>query len=113
MAVRDRRNEFEERIGTTVKFCPACRTGLELRAVDGRERLCCGSAACNYVHWNNPVPVVAALVELDDKYPGCTQTGQWVSFHVYRLLPGVRRGPGRSCAKGSSGRPASWPPKCP
>jgi NAD+ diphosphatase len=31
--------------------------------MDGVERLVCGAAGCPFVHWNNPIPVVAALVE--------------------------------------------------
>jgi NADH pyrophosphatase NudC (nudix superfamily) len=27
----------------------------------------CPDAACGYVHWDNPVPIVAALVELDGR----------------------------------------------
>ena len=29
----------------------------------GRDRLACPDEACGYVHWDNPLPVVAALVE--------------------------------------------------
>lgn len=46
-----------------IYFCPTCATVLEIRQMDGHERRCC--TACGYVHWNNPVPVVAALVEMD------------------------------------------------
>lgn len=44
------------------KFCPHCGRELVLRQVEGRERLSCPEAAGNYIHWDNPVPVVAALV---------------------------------------------------
>jgi NADH pyrophosphatase NudC (nudix superfamily) len=46
-----------------LRYCPQC--GSELRAVpiSGRERLRCSSDDCGYVHWDNPTPVVAALVE--------------------------------------------------
>ncbi|MDR3416365.1 MAG: NUDIX domain-containing protein [Nevskia sp.] len=46
------------------RFCPRCATPLELAAVDGGpQRLRCPDPACGFVHWDNPVPVVAAIVE--------------------------------------------------
>lgn len=48
-------------------FCPLCGGRLVRSEVDGRERLHCPSTACDFVHWDNPVPVVAALVVLDGK----------------------------------------------
>jgi NAD+ diphosphatase len=48
-------------------FCPACASPLALstRLEDSgeKERLRC--PACEYTHWNNPTPVLAAIVELD------------------------------------------------
>jgi protein tyrosine phosphatase (PTP) superfamily phosphohydrolase (DUF442 family)/8-oxo-dGTP pyrophosphatase MutT (NUDIX family) len=47
---------------TAFKFCPNCATPLAVGAVDmGPARLRC--PACSFVHWDNPVPVVAAIVE--------------------------------------------------
>ncbi len=46
-------------------FCPKCATQLVTRLVAGRERLACPS--CDYVFWDNPIPVVAAIVEIDGK----------------------------------------------
>ena len=46
------------------KFCPRCTKPLALGAVDeGPPRLRCPDSACGFVHWDNPVPVVAAVVE--------------------------------------------------
>ena len=45
-----------------MKFCPRCASPLSLLQVDQRERLAC-SAQCGFVHWNNPIPVVTALVQ--------------------------------------------------
>lgn len=46
------------------KYCPRCTKPLETGAVDaGPQRLRCPDAACGFVHWDNPVPVVAAVVE--------------------------------------------------
>jgi NADH pyrophosphatase NudC (nudix superfamily) len=51
------------------RFCPCCATPLTLvgRDEDGgyRERLRC--TACDFTHWNNPTPVLAAIVQLGDK----------------------------------------------
>ena len=43
------------------KFCPQCATPLVTTEIDGRARTAC--PACDFVHWDNPVPVVAAIVE--------------------------------------------------
>jgi len=48
-----------------MKFCPQCGSPLTPTMQGGRERLTC-SAECGYVFWDNPVPVVAAVVELGD-----------------------------------------------
>jgi NADH pyrophosphatase NudC (nudix superfamily) len=53
------------------QFCPRCAKPLIDRGdVDtdgGRPRRACPDDACGFVHWNNPVPVVAAIVEYDGK----------------------------------------------
>jgi NAD+ diphosphatase len=48
-----------------VKFCPECGQSLVQAEVSGRLRLKCSSATCDYVYWDNPTPVVAAVVELE------------------------------------------------
>ncbi|MDP2015482.1 NUDIX domain-containing protein [Hydrogenophaga sp.] len=56
-------------MSTAFKFCPACATPLALigQEEDGgfTERLRC--PACGYTHWNNPTPVLAAIVEVDGR----------------------------------------------
>lgn len=53
------------------RFCPRCAQPLIERAdaadEGGRIRQACPDDACGYVHWNNPLPVVAAIVEIDGK----------------------------------------------
>ena len=44
------------------QFCPCCAARLEASAEGGLPRLAC-SACCGFVHWDNPAPVLAALVE--------------------------------------------------
>ncbi|MGH8456717.1 MAG: NUDIX domain-containing protein [Stenotrophobium sp.] len=45
------------------KFCPACTMPLVTAHHGGVGRLACADAACGFVLWDNPVPVVAAIVE--------------------------------------------------
>jgi NAD+ diphosphatase len=47
------------------KFCPRCATPLTLKGLGGAQRAHC--TACAFTHWNNPAPVVAALIELDGR----------------------------------------------
>lgn len=47
------------------KFCPRCAASLDTTVEDGHTRQRCRDKACGFVHWNNPVPVVAAIVEHD------------------------------------------------
>lgn len=48
------------------QFCPRCGSTLVESEQAGRPRLSCG-AACGFVHWDNPAPVLAALVEYDGR----------------------------------------------
>lgn len=47
------------------RFCPQCGSPLAPTQLAGCERLVC-TAACGYVFWGNPVPVVAGIVELGE-----------------------------------------------
>lgn len=42
-------------------YCPYCASELAQRQVEDETRLAC--PACSFVHYNNPTPVVAAVVE--------------------------------------------------
>ena len=50
-------------------FCPNCATALKLLAKEedggAKTRLRCD--ACDWTHWNNPTPVLAAVIELADR----------------------------------------------
>lgn len=48
-------------------YCPECGSGLEEKQIDGHTRRCCKNSNCSYVFWDNPTPVVAALVEHENK----------------------------------------------
>jgi NADH pyrophosphatase NudC (nudix superfamily) len=49
------------------RFCPRCGTPLVPVSADAGLRPGCPKAGCAFVHWDNPVPVVAALVEHDGR----------------------------------------------
>ena len=70
------------------RFCPRCATPLQwqLGDEDGgpRERLRC--PACGFTHWNNPTPVLAAVIE----YRGqilLARNAAW-SGKMYALITG-------------------------
>lgn len=47
------------------KFCPNCATEFATVKIEGIKRQKCPS--CDYVFWDNPIPVVAAIVEHQGK----------------------------------------------
>ena len=48
-----------------MKFCPRCGRVLIVSEIDGIPRKKCPSESCSYVFWNNPIPVIGAVVERD------------------------------------------------
>jgi len=48
---------------TDCRFCPQCGAALGIRDEGGLARPACSAKDCGFVLWDNPVPVVAALVE--------------------------------------------------
>jgi TusA-related sulfurtransferase len=55
--------------GFDVRFCTSCATELAPMLVEedggAKTRLRC--PACGWTHWNNPTPVLAAVIELTDR----------------------------------------------
>ena len=51
------------------RFCPNCATPLQLVAQleDGGEQQRMRCTACGWTHWNNPTPVLAAVIQYQDK----------------------------------------------
>jgi len=51
------------------RFCPACATALTPTTLDEdggpKTRLRC--PACGWTHWNNPTPVLAAVIQYEDQ----------------------------------------------
>jgi len=52
-----------------LRYCPRCASVLaQLAAVeDGGERTRLRCPACGWTHWNNPTPVLAAVIECSDR----------------------------------------------
>ena len=51
------------------RYCPQCATALQpIELVeDGGPKTRLRCAACGFTHWNNPTPVLAAVIELADR----------------------------------------------
>jgi NAD+ diphosphatase len=51
------------------RFCPNCATALAplSQMEDGGEKTRLRCPACGYTHWNNPTPVLAAVIEYEGK----------------------------------------------
>lgn len=46
-----------------MNYCPHCATPLITRTEGELPRAACPAPECGFIHWDNPVPVVAAVVE--------------------------------------------------
>ncbi|MGQ0697798.1 MAG: NUDIX domain-containing protein [Panacagrimonas sp.] len=49
------------------RFCPQCAQSLESVEMGGAKRQVCVASRCGFVFWDNPTPVVAAIVEHEGK----------------------------------------------
>jgi NAD+ diphosphatase len=49
-----------------IKYCLYCGHELSTKNINGRDYMACPVTSCEYVHWDNPLPVVAAVVEHQD-----------------------------------------------
>jgi len=51
------------------KFCPSCAKplGMVTQVEDGGPKARLRCTHCDYTHWNNPTPVLAAVVEYEGK----------------------------------------------
>ena len=70
------------------RFCPQCATPLQLLAQmeDGGEKQRLRCPACSWTHWNNPTPVLAAVVEYQDKIL-LARNAAW-THKMYALITG-------------------------
>jgi len=54
---------------TDYRFCPRCAAELAAitQAEDGGDKVRLRCPACGWTHWNNPTPVLAAVIECSDR----------------------------------------------
>jgi len=54
---------------TPYRYCPSCATELQALAQieDSGEKVRMRCPACGWTHWNNPTPVLAAVIECADR----------------------------------------------
>lgn len=45
------------------QYCPRCQTTLVEEIRGGHPRKVCPNQSCGFIYWNNPTPVVGAIVE--------------------------------------------------
>lgn len=69
-----------------MRYCPLCRAELIESPIDGTPRICCSDPSCNFVFWNNPTPVVACVIEYDNKVL-LAKNAQW-THDFYGLVTG-------------------------
>jgi NAD+ diphosphatase len=67
-------------------FCPKCAAPLVDRVVDAEARRAC-SADCGFVHYDNPTPVVAAIVEHEGAVV-LAHNRAWPQRSFYGLITG-------------------------
>lgn len=68
------------------RYCPVCTTPLTSRTVADIERLVCPNKGCGYIFWDNPIPVVAAVVE-HEQHLVFARNVQWPEG-MYGLITG-------------------------
>ena len=70
------------------RFCPTCAAPLALlsQMEDGGEKARLRCTACEFTHWNNPTPVLAAVIEYEGKIL-LARNAAW-SAKMYALITG-------------------------
>ena len=68
------------------KFCPICSSPLSETIEGSMKRKSCQRNDCEYVHWNNPTPVLAAIAHRKDEVILIQAIG-WPK-HWYSLVTG-------------------------
>jgi NADH pyrophosphatase NudC (nudix superfamily) len=53
------------------RYCPRCASALAMlsQAEDSGDKVRLRCPACGWTHWNNPTPVLAAVIECTDRDP--------------------------------------------
>ncbi len=70
------------------RYCPQCATPLQLFTLqeDGGEKQRLRCPACGWTHWNNPTPVLAAVVQYEDRIL-LARNAAW-THKMYALITG-------------------------
>lgn len=68
------------------QYCPMCAKPLQAAMLGEVQRQVCGGEDCGFVQWGNPVPVVAALVEYEDRIL-LARNVAWPE-HIFALITG-------------------------
>ena len=68
------------------RFCPRCASPLSTQSREAKPRLTCSDPACGFVYWDNPLPVVAALVEYQGQFV-LARNAQWPR-RIFSLITG-------------------------
>ena len=86
-------------MSTDYKYCPLCAAPLAwlTQLEDGGDTLRLRCGACSFVHWNNPTPVLAAVVELNGQVL-LARNAAW-EHKMYALIAGFMEA-GESAPKG-------------
>jgi NADH pyrophosphatase NudC (nudix superfamily) len=74
------------------RFCPQCATPLQSITLEedggAKARLRC--TACDFTHWNNPTPVLAAVIECVDREGRVllARNAAWPNKNAFGLITG-------------------------
>ena len=70
-------------------YCPLCATELAVRDEweDGGQKSRLRCPACAFTHWNNPTPVLAAIVEMPDGRVLLARNAAW-THRMFALITG-------------------------
>lgn len=71
------------------RFCPQCGEGLAPieQVEDGGPKTRLRCAVCGFTHWNNPTPVLAAIVEMPDGRVLLARNAAW-QHRMFALITG-------------------------
>ena len=79
-------------MSSAFRFCPQCATPLQTitLAEDGGDKARLRCPACDFTHWNNPTPVLAAVVECVDRDGAVllARNAAWPNKNAFGLITG-------------------------
>ena len=71
------------------RYCPQCATALAeiSQPEDGGPKTRLRCPACGWTHWNNPTPVLAAIIEMPDGQVLLARNAAW-THRMFALITG-------------------------